>query len=286
MMIKNAEDNNMMNENKENMKKLSKKDLLKSFWIWELTSEMCLSYERLMSLGFCHAMVPIAQKLYGDNPDELKKALVRHMSFFNTENQFGAMIPGIVASIEEERANGTPYSDDMIDSLKVGLMGPLAGVGDTVTQGLVKTILLAIFVDMGLKGNVWAPLLFFVLYTAYILGMGGFMYSTGYKLGRNAFASIKDSNIIRKLTDCMSVLGMSVAGCMISSYVDIQTAIEFTNGDTVVVLQDVLNEIMPGLLSVVAVFTLYGLIKKNVSVLKIIAGIAVVGVVGALVGFF
>ena len=274
------------NEVVENKKKLTKKDLNKCWWIWELTSEMCLSYERLMSLGFCHAMVPIMKKLYGDDKEELSKGLTRHMSFFNTENQFGALIPGMVASIEEERANGAPYSDDMIDSLKVGLMGPLAGIGDTVTQGLVKTILLAICVDMGLKGNIVAPLIFFVLYTAYILGMGRFMFNTGYRLGRNAFSSVKDSNLIRKLTDCMSVLGMTVAGCMISNYVGIETGLVFNFGETQVVLQDILNEIMPGMLSVAGVFILYGLTKKNVSVIKIIVGIAIVGILGAVIGVF
>ena len=275
-----------MGEVVENKKKLTKKDLNKCWWIWELTSEMCLSYERLMSLGFCHAMVPIMKKLYGDDKEELSKGLTRHMSFFNTENQFGALIPGMVASIEEERANGAPYSDEMIDSLKVGLMGPLAGIGDTVTQGLVKTILLAICVDMGLKGNIVAPLIFFVLYTAYILGMGRFMFNTGYRLGRNAFSSVKDSNLIRKLTDCMSVLGMTVAGCMISNYVGIETGLAFNFGETQVVLQDILNEIMPGLLSVAGVFILYGLTKKNVSVIKIIVGIAIVGILGAVIGVF
>ena len=274
------------NEVVENKKKLTKKDLNKCWWIWELTSEMCLSYERLMSLGFCHAMVPIMKKLYGDDKEELSKGLTRHMSFFNTENQFGALIPGMVASIEEERANGAPYSDEMIDSLKVGLMGPLAGIGDTVTQGLVKTILLAICVDMGLKGNIVAQLIFFVLYTAYILGMGRFMFNTGYRLGRNAFSSVKDSNLIRKLTDCMSVLGMTVAGCMISNYVGIETGLAFNFGETQVVLQDILNEIMPGLLSVAGVFILYGLTKKNVSVIKIIVGIAIVGILGAVIGVF
>ena len=274
------------NEVVENKKKLTKKDLNKCWWIWELTSEMCLSYERLMSLGFCHAMVPIMKKLYGDDKEELSKGLTRHMSFFNTENQFGALIPGMVASIEEERANGAPYSDEMIDSLKVGLMGPLAGIGDTVTQGLVKTILLAICVDMGLKGNIVAPLIFFVLYTAYILGMGRFMFNTGYRLGRNAFSSVKDSNLIRKLTDCMSVLGMTVAGCMISNYVGIETGLAFNFGETQVILQDILNEVMPGLLSVAGVFILYGLTKKNVSVIKIIVGIAIVGILGAVIGIF
>lgn len=267
-------------------KKLSKKALKRSFWIWELTSEMCLSYERLMSLGFCHAMVPVVKELYDDNEEEKARALTRHMSFFNTENQFGALIPGMVASLEEERANGAPYSDEVIDSLKVGLMGPLAGVGDTVTQGLVKTILLAICVEMGLKGNVMGPILFFILYTAYILGMGHFMFFKGYQLGRNAFGMIKDGAIIRKLTDSMGVLGMTVAGCMISNYVCIETGLTFEFGETVVVLQDILNEIMPGLLSIGAVFAIYGLIKKNISVIKIILGLVVVGILGAVVGIF
>ena len=182
-----------MAENQEIMEekriKLRKSDLMKSFAIWELTSEMCLSYERLMSLGFCHAMLPILKRLYPDK-DDLADAMTRHMAFFNTENQFGALIPGMIASVEEERANGTDYSDEVINGLKIGLMGPLAGVGDTITQGLVKTILLAICVEMGLKGNVWGSIIFFVLYTAYILGVGYTMFFSGYKLGKNAFSKI------------------------------------------------------------------------------------------------
>ena len=261
-----------MAENQEIMEekriKLRKSDLMKSFAIWELTSEMCLSYERLMSLGFCHAMLPILKRLYPDK-DDLADAMTRHMAFFNTENQFGALIPGMIASVEEERANGTDYSDEVINGLKIGLMGPLAGVGDTITQGLVKTILLAICVEMGLKGNVWGSIIFFVLYTAYILGVGYTMFFSGYKLGKNAFSKISDTSIIRKLTDCMGVLGMTVAGCMIANYVSIQTVATFTSGDTVIEIQALLDEIMPGILSVGTVFILYALIRKNVSVIKI-----------------
>lgn len=278
-----------MAENQEIMEekriKLRKSDLMKSFAIWELTSEMCLSYERLMSLGFCHAMLPILKRLYPDK-DDLADAMTRHMVFFNTENQFGALIPGMIASVEEERANGTDYSDEVINGLKIGLMGPLAGVGDTITQGLVKTILLAICVEMGLKGNVWGSIIFFVLYTAYILGVGYTMFFSGYKLGKNAFSKISDTSIIRKLTDCMGVLGMTVAGCMIANYVSIQTVATFTSGDTVIEIQALLDEIMPGILSVGTVFILYALIRKNVSVIKIMGVLVVIGILGAFVGIF
>ena len=278
-----------MAENQEIMEekriKLRKSDLMKSFAIWELTSEMCLSYERLMSLGFCHAMLPILKRLYPDK-DDLADAMTRHMAFFNTENQFGALIPGMIASVEEERANGTDYSDEVINGLKIGLMGPLAGVGDTITQGLVKTILLAICVEMGLKGNVWGSIIFFVLYTAYILGVGYTMFFSGYKLGKNAFSKISDTSIVRKLTDCMGVLGMTVAGCMIANYVSIQTVATFTSGDTVIEIQALLDEIIPGILSVGTVFILYALIRKNVSVIKIMGVLVVIGILGAFVGIF
>ena len=265
---------------------LRKRDLLKSFAIWETTSEMCLSYERLMSLGFCHAMVPILKRLYPNDKEKLADGLSRHMAFFNTENQWGALIPGMVASMEEEKANGADYSDETINGLKVGLMGPLAGIGDTVTQGLVKTILLAIAVSMGLAGNVFGPIMFFVVYTAYILGMGYFMYFSGYKLGRKAFGKITDTSIIRRLTDCMSVLGLTVAGAMVASYVGISTGAVFTFGETTVELQAVLDEIMPGLLSVGAVFGIYGMLRKNVSVIKIMLALVVIGLIGSFIGFF
>lgn len=264
---------------------LRRTDLLKSFAIWELTSEMCLSYERLMSLGFCHAMTPILKRLYPEKQD-LADGLSRHMAFFNTENQWGALIPGMVASMEEEKANGADYSDETINGLKIGLMGPMAGIGDTVTQGLVKTILLAIAVSMGLKGNVFGPIMFFAVYTAYILGMGYFMYFTGYKMGKKAFSSISDTTIISRLTDCMCILGLTVAGAMVASYVGITTAAQFTFGDTTVVLQEILDAIMPGLLSVGTVLGIYGLLRKNVPVVRIMAILAVIGLAGSMIGFF
>lgn len=274
-----------MENNTEKKIELRRSDLMKSFMIWELTSEMCLSYERLMSLGFCHAMVPILKRLYPDKED-LAAGLTRHMAFFNTENQWGALIPGMIASIEEERANGMDYSDEVINGLKIGLMGPLAGVGDTITQGLVKTILLAIAVEMGLAGNVFGPIMFFFVYTAYILGVGYMMYFTGYKIGRNAFSKINDAAIIRKLTDCMGILGLTVAGCMVANYVAISTTAVFTFGETVVEIQPLLDEIMPGLLSVGTVLGLYALIRKNVSVIKIMLILVVIGIAGAFLGVF
>lgn len=266
-----------------NEKKLTRSDLLRCFLIWETTSESCLSYERLMSLGFCHAMAPVINRLYQEK-EERVAALKRHMVFFNTENNWGAFIPGIVCSMEEEKANGGNVSDEMINSVKIGLMGPLAGIGDTITQGLLKTVLLAIFVDMTLKGNIVAPFIYAVLLGAYILGMGYFTFFSGYRLGQNVLTRITDPSIMRKITNSLSILGLVIAGAMMVNNVSIVTPLTINIGETSVVIQGLLDSILPGMLSVIFVMLCFGLMKKNVSVFKIMIVLFVVAVAGALCG--
>lgn len=264
-------------------KKLRKRDLLHSFLIWETTSESCLSYERLMSLGFCHAMTPIINRLY-DSKEERAQALKRHMVFFNTENNWGAFIPGIVASMEEERANGAEITDETINSVKAGLMGPLAGIGDTITQGLLKTVLLAIFVDMTSKGNIVAPFIYALLMGIYIAGMGYFTFFSGYRLGQNMLNRITDNSIMRKITNSLSILGMTIAGAMMVNNVNIHTPVEININETSIVIQELLDSILPGILSVVFVMFCFALMKKNISVFKIMVILFVVAVLAAVVG--
>ena len=115
-------------------KLLTKKDLTKTWFTWICWGQICYNWERLMGLGFCHTMTTAIEKLYGDDEELKKEALVRHMAYYNTENTWGAMIPGIVCSLEESRANGENIDTETISNLKTALMGPLAGIGDTVTQ--------------------------------------------------------------------------------------------------------------------------------------------------------
>src|SRR5262245_21266778 len=113
---------------------LSRSDVQRSFWLWTFFSHANYNYERLQGTAFAQAMTPIIRKLYKD-PDEIKAALKRHLVFFNTEPNVGGVIHGAVIAMEEQRANGADIDDDAINSVKSGLMGPLAGVGDTIDQG-------------------------------------------------------------------------------------------------------------------------------------------------------
>ena len=114
--------------------KLEKNDLTKSWLLWVTFGQQCYNFEIMQGLGFAHAMCPIIRRLYPDDVEKRKEALERHMNYYNTENNWGASIAGIVASMEEEKANGAAISDSSINSIKAALMGPLAGIGDTVPR--------------------------------------------------------------------------------------------------------------------------------------------------------
>ena len=110
-------------------KRLSKKDIIKSYLIWTFFSHSTYNYERMQASGVLHTLAPSLEKLYGKETQELKDACKRHMEFFNTEPNVGGCILGITLALEEQKANGEDVDEEMISSIKTGLMGPLAGIG-------------------------------------------------------------------------------------------------------------------------------------------------------------
>ena len=181
--------------------------------------------------------------------------------------------------MEEDLANGGNVDEDMIKTVKVGLMGPLAGIGDTITQGLVKTVALAIGVDMTQKGSVLGPVIFILLYTSYLLAMGIFTFTQGYKVGRSVLSKITDKKIMNKITDILSI-----AGAMIANNVSITTPLQFTVSDSTVVIQDLFDQIMPKLLSAVAVLGVFNRLQKGISVFKIMLAMFAIAIVCSLIG--
>ncbi|MEI4422402.1 PTS system mannose/fructose/sorbose family transporter subunit IID, partial [Streptococcus agalactiae] len=68
---------------------------------------------------------------------------------------------GVTLALEEERANGAEIGDTAIQGVKIGMMGPLAGVGDPVFWFTVRPILGALGASLAMAGNIVGPLLFF-----------------------------------------------------------------------------------------------------------------------------
>lgn len=154
---------------------ITKKDLRRSFLRWYMSAEISNSFERLQSVSFCYSMIPVLRKLYPDR-DAFKESLKRELQFFNTEAIWGTPIHGITIAMEEEKAKGEDIPDSAITGIKTGLMGPLAGIGDTITWGMLKTIIYGIGCTMAATGNIMGalitiifPLVTFLIRVTYLI---------------------------------------------------------------------------------------------------------------------
>ena len=277
----------MMEQNTER-KTLSKKDVVKSFWRWTFFSHANYNYERLAGTGFCHAMAPIIEKLYKDNPEEYKAAVQRHIEFYNTEPHFGGVINGMVIAMEAERANGAPISDEAINGIKTGLMGPFAGIGDTLWQGTLTPILLSIGISLASSGSLAGPLVYAVLMMGIMLSIAYYVWMTGYKLGKEGLQRILESNLIKKVITGASALGAIVMGALTAGFVSVSTPLMINiQGACMSVQTDILDKLFRGLLPLALTLgTLYLLKNKKVKATKVMALLIVVAAVGAIIGIF
>ena len=250
----------------ETKRSLTKKEVVKAFWRWTFFSHANYNYERLEATGLVFAMKPVIKKLYGDRPDEYKACIQRHMQFFNTEPHIGGVIPGIVLAMEEERANGAPITDEAINGVKTGLMGPFAGIGDTLWQGTLTPILLAF--------GIMFPV-------AYICWM------KGYSLGKEGIEKILGGNQLQMLITGASAMGAIVLGALSAQFVTVKCSAIIKLGALKMNVQEtVFDQLFQGILPLaVTLFTLYLLKNKKMKATTVMLILVVIGVVLGAVGF-
>jgi PTS system mannose-specific IID component len=260
---RNLESQELNNEVKI-VKKLDRKDVIHAFVRWSFLSHTNYNYERLQASMFTSSMKPVLKKLYGDDPDAMKEALQRHMAFFNTEPHFGGVIHGIVIAMEEQKANGAKITTEAINGIKTGLMGPFAGVGDTLWQGTIVPILLAIGISMGMEGNLMGPLLYIVLLCSIMWTIGFKVWMKGYDLGTVGIQKILDGNLIKSVIMGASILGATVLGALSASFVTVNCPLIITIGKFQLNLQDqVFDTILKGILPLSVTFITYYLLKNK-----------------------
>ncbi|HEX7950397.1 MAG TPA: PTS system mannose/fructose/sorbose family transporter subunit IID [Candidatus Limnocylindrales bacterium] len=266
---------------------LTRGDVQRSFWLWTFFSHANYNYERLQGTAFAQAMTPIIRKLYKD-PDEIKAALRRHLVFFNTEPNVGGIIHGTVIAMEEQRANGADIDDDAINSVKAGLMGPMAGIGDSISQGTITPILLSIGIGLAAAGNPFGAILYLVLEVGIMLALAYFMWMQGYDRGREGVTSILRSGIMDRVLSGAAVLGNMVMGALtfqfVTIYLTLSWNIDVGNGKSKLfdVNRDLLGAIMPGLLPLAfTLLTWYLLARRHVSPILLLAVYIVFAMVAA-----
>ncbi|GAA2916973.1 PTS system mannose/fructose/sorbose family transporter subunit IID [Enterococcus pseudoavium] len=261
-------------------KLLTKKDVVKAFWRWTFFSHANYNYERLQATGVVHAFSPILKKLYGKDEDEMKAALERHMQFFNTEPSIGGPVLSMTIAMEEERAMGADINDQTINGLKTGLMGPLAGIGDTLWQGTLIPILLSFTLPFGAEGNIFmGPVLFFALHWIIMTVLAYVLWIKGYEQGKEGIQKMMAGGQLSYIMTFSQTLGAVVIGSLAANFVKIATplSVHLSGKESLSIQTDVLDSLVKGILPLgVTLITYYLLKHKKYTPTKVLA-IQIVG---------
>ncbi|WP_226813632.1 PTS mannose transporter subunit IID [Candidatus Profftia lariciata] len=243
------------------------------------------NFERMQALGFCFSMVPVIRRLYPKNTDDRKQAMKRHLEFFNTHPYVATPILGVTAAMEEQRANGASIDDGAINGIKVGLMGPLAGVGDPIFWGTLRPVFAALGAGIAMTGSVLGPLLFFILFNLVRLLVCYYGVSYGYKKGLDIVNDM-GGGVLQKLTEGASILGLFVMGALVNKWTHVNIPLVVTHitdqagNTTVTTIQTILDQLMPGLIPLLLTFSCMWLLYKKINALWIIIGFFLIGIFG------
>ena len=295
---------------------LSKSDRQKVWWRSQFL-QGSWNYERMQNLGWAYSLIPAIKKLYTKKEDQAA-ALERHLEFFNTHPYVAAPIMGVTLALEEERANGVEIDDAAIQGVKIGMMGPLAGIGDPVFWFTVRPILGALGASLAATGNIVGPLLFFFGWNAIRMAFLWYTQEFGYKAGSEITKDMS-GGILKDITKGASILGMFILAVLVQRWVSINFTvnlpgkqlaegayINFPEGpvsgaelkgilgqalgglslDKIQpqTLQGQLNSLIPGLMGLLLTFLCMWLLKKKVSPISIILALFAVGIAARFFG--
>lgn len=262
---------------------LTRKDVFKVWFNWMWVYLSIQNMERMQAPGVVRAMWTVKDKLYPGDKESQQDLLIRHMEFFNTEPTWGGLIVGIALAIEEERAmNSDAVPAELSSSIKTALMGPCAGLFDSLYQSTLIPILLAIGIGISSEtGSVIGPLVYIVLYWAIVPTVSWFLFYNAYRLGINGVQKILVSGIKDKIISAANVVGLTVIGAVTASTCTISSGLVFSYGEMTVNVNDIITGIQPKPLVLVGAFLTYWLLaKKRISVNKIMLIMLLVSVVG------
>ena len=275
------------------------------------------NYERMQNGGWAFSLIPALKKLY-PNKEEASDALKRHLEFFNTHPYIAAPILGVTLALEEEKANGADIDDAAIQGVKVGMMGPLAGIGDPVFWFTVRPILGAIAASLATGGSLIAPLFFFIAWNLVRIGFLWYTQEVGYQKGSEITSDLS-GGILQTITKGASILGMFVMGILVQRWTSINfplvvaraklsegAYIQFPDGavdgstlqkilsalasgtsltpEKVTTLQDNLDQLIPGFAALLLTFACMWLLKRKVSPILIIFALFALGILGRVTG--
>ena len=282
MMISKEE---KMDQVTHEVESITKKDLRKMFW-YSIPFYSSWSMERQAASGCVFTMMPLLKKLYKDQPEKLKESLVRNNELYAINDQFHEFVAGVLISMEEQNAKTDGFDTSAISNVKVALMGPLAGVGDSFFLGTLRVIAISIGASLMAKGNPLGILMFLLVWNVPCFLVKYFGTFLGYRLGANFITKAAESGIMQKIMEAAGMLGMMAIGAMSVTSVHTNFALAIGSGEGATTIQAVLDSIMPACASIGLTWGMYALLRKKIHPLILIFGTMIVCILFSAIGIF
>lgn len=268
-------------------RKIPKLLLWRCWFIFCFFQRTCQCFDRGYFNAFTYGIMPILRYLYKGREDEaeqIREGLMRTRNYYLCEQSFSTVVFAIIIGMEEQKANGADISGDLITATKASIMGPLSGLGDAIHGSTFRQIAIAMTIPYCLEGSVAGAILMLIgmNITPWLTTLIGF--PNGYKLGNEFVLKLLSSGVMQKAAEAAGLLSMFIMGGMTSKYVSITTSLVFQNEYKEIVIQDMIDSAVPGILTIGTVFIYLWLIKKNVSTNKLILGTMIIGILFSVLG--
>lgn len=265
--------------------KEEKKFFHEIFW-YSFPLENAYNYERQQALGFSIGMWPAIKRIY-KSKEERAAALTRHMSIFNTTPHLVSAITGVTAALEKKSSEDSSFDLDTINNIKISLMGPMAGIGDSFFWGTLRIIATALALPLAKEGNILGPILFLLAFNVPHLLLRYYGGVFGYKLGTSLLTNLSESSIFKNISKAATIVGLMVIGAMSAQMVILKTGISFKFGKSVFKVQDYIDQLFPLLLPLLYTLFMFWLLKnKKKSSIYVLVVTIIFGMLGAALGIF
>ena len=275
-----------MTQNMERLQALKsdKKFVNKAFWAYNWSIPMNFTRERMLGCSMVCMLARVADEIYPEDTVKQQELCRNHEVFFNTQQGLGAVIYGIVLGMEVERAHDDSITNELIQSIKQALAGPLAGLGDSLIQALITPILISIAIGLSTDGSILGPLFLFASYTVINGILCYSLFKAGYKTGIIGAETLVSSNMKDRVIPAFEALGVTVIGGVLAGIMNVRTNLVASFGQTSINIQtDVLYAFFPKILTLIICFIVYYLVKeKKWSATKIMLWMIPVAIIGYL----
>ena len=274
----------MSSSENEAEKKLTRKELRQIFWR-SCMLDSSWNYERQQNIGYSFAMTPVAKKLYDDGSPEQARAYARGLDFMAVTPQISTLLMGINAAMEEENSNNPDFDESSIAAVKASLMGPLAGIGDSLIAGTLRIIATGIAIGFAQQGSLLGPVLLLLIFNVpgFLLRFFGLKF--GYRYGSSFIKNAASGGMMENVTFAASIIGLMAIGGMVASYVSLDLPFVIGAGEFAQPLTDYFDMIMPCFVQLILFWFMYWILgRKGVKTVWVLLATIVVCIGACFIG--